>query len=87
MGRKGKPSLQNDGYDAGPVKYQAHFKLHDHIVKPDVKDNKGKRMHKREEEKGVGYPSVEHLELLVRDTREECDPVRLSRCRAAEEEK
>lgn len=86
MRRKSKPSLQNDGYDAGPVKYQAHLKLHDHIVKSYVKDDKGKRMHKCEEEKSVRYPSMEYLELLVRDTREECDPVRLGRCRAAKEE-
>lgn len=86
VGCKSKPSLQDDGYDACPIKYQTHLKLHDHIAKSDVKDDEGKRVHKCEEEKSVGYPSVEHLELLVRDTREKCDPVRLGCCRAAKED-
>jgi hypothetical protein len=49
-----------------------------------VIDDEWKCMHKGKDEKSVGYPSVEHLKLLVRYTRKEGDPVRLARRRAEE---
>ena len=60
MRRKGKPSLEYERDDAGPIKYGAvHRNFHDHIVPPDVINDKWKGVHKRKEEKGVGDPSVE----------------------------
>lgn len=80
VGGKGKPSLEYNGHDACPVKYKAHLELHDHVPESNVIDDERKRVHKCEEEEGVGYPSVEDLELLVGNAREERDPVRLG-CR------
>lgn len=85
VGCKGKPGLEDEGHDACPVKDKTHLKLHYHVAKSDVIDNEGKCMHKGKDEKRIGYPSVEDLKLLVRDAREERDPVRLARRCAAEQ--
>lgn len=53
-------------------------------MKPDVIDDKWEGVHERKEEEGIGGPSVEHLELLMGNSREERDPVCLSRGRAVE---
>lgn len=85
VGCKGKPGLENQRNDASPVKYSAaHRHLHDHIMEPDVVDDEWKGMHERKEEEGIGGPSVEHLEPLMRNSREERDPVRLGRGSAIE---
>lgn len=46
-------------------------------------DDKRESMHECKEEEGIRDPSVEHLELLVRNSYEERDPVRLRRRRTA----
>lgn len=50
-------------------------------MEPDVIDDEWEGVHERKDEEGIGYPSVEYLELLMRDAREERDPVRLRRGR------
>ena len=85
VGCKGKPSLENQRNNASPVKYSAvHRHFHDHIMEPDVKDDEWESVHERKEEEGIGDPSVEQLQLLMRNSREERNPVRLTRGRAVE---
>lgn len=42
-------------------------------------NDEGERMNERKNEEGVGDPSVEYLQPLVRNAGEERDPVRLAR--------
>jgi hypothetical protein len=74
---KGKPRLEHKRNDTSPVKYQAHRDLHLHIMEPDVIDDEWEGVHKRKKEEGIGGPSVEHLEPLMRNSSEERDPIRL----------
>jgi hypothetical protein len=76
---KGEPSLEKKGNDAGPVEQGAHHcHLHDHVVPPDMVYDEGEGVHERKKEKGVCCPSVEDLNLLMRGSRDESDPVRLA---------
>ena len=52
--------------------------MHDHVVESDVVDNERKRMHQSEDEECIRGPSVKDLEFLMRDTRQERDPIRLA---------
>lgn len=53
-------------------------------MEPDVVDDEWEGVHERKEEEGISGPSVEHLELLMGNSCEKRDPVRLSRGRAIE---
>jgi hypothetical protein len=45
----------------------------------NVIHNKGECMHERKNEESIGDPSVKDLKPLMRNTRKECDPIRLAR--------
>jgi hypothetical protein len=65
--RKGKPGLENQGDDTSPIEQKAHLKMHLHIVKSDMIDNKREGVQEIQYKKGVSYPSMKYLESLVRD--------------------
>jgi hypothetical protein len=50
-----------------------------HVMPPNVVHNEWEGVQKREDKKGIGNPSVKDLKSFVRDSREKCNPVRLSR--------
>lgn len=62
---KGKPSLEDDGDNACPVEEETHLHLHHHIMESYMVDDERECVHQRKNKKGVGYPSVEHLKLLM----------------------
>jgi len=74
---KGKPRLENESDNTGPVENETRFKSGFHIMPTDVVYDERERMEKRKDEEGVRAPAVEHLQPLVRDAGEQCDPVRL----------
>lgn len=63
---KGKPSLEDQRNDAGPVEYGAvHRHFHYHIMPVDMVDDEWKGVHQCQNEKGIGSPSVEDLKVLM----------------------
>ena len=79
MGREGEPRLENKCDDAGPVEYKIRGEVFLHVMPPNVVHNEWECVQERKDEKGIGYPSVEDLKSLMRNSREQCDPVRLGR--------
>jgi hypothetical protein len=77
---KGKPRLQDNCYNTSPVEKEIRTEMRLHIMRPNMEHDEGERVQERQGEEGVSYPSVEHLKLLVRDTGEQCDPIRLGCC-------
>lgn len=74
---KSKPGLEDEGDNACPVEEEAHLHFHHHVMKSYMVDDKRKGVHQCKNEKGIGDPSVKHLELLMRNTGKKCDPARL----------
>lgn len=79
MRRKGKPGLENQGNDAGPVEDKIRSEMVLHVMPPNVVHNKWKCMQERKDKEGIGNPSVENLKSFMRNSCEQCDPVRLGR--------
>lgn len=50
-----------------------------HVMPPNVVHNEWECVQERKDKEGVRDPSVEDLKLLVRNSSEQCDPVRLTR--------
>lgn len=50
-----------------------------HIMPSYVVHNERKGVQQCEDKEGIGNPSVEDLKFLVRDSCEQCDPIRLTR--------
>lgn len=78
MRRKSEPCLKNQRNDAGPVKYKIGRKMVLHVLKPDVVYDEWECVHESKDKKGIGNPSVEDLEFLVRNSCQQCDPIRLA---------
>jgi|SRR5690242_18010804 len=84
MRGKGQPRLENKRDDTSPVEQSAHHcDLHNHIVEMDVIHNEWESVHQCKEEEGISGPSVEHLDLLVRYSCAECDPISFARSSTA----
>lgn len=49
-----------------------------HIMPPNMVHDEGERVQERKNKEGIRNPSVEDLKPLVRDSRKQRDPVRLS---------
>jgi hypothetical protein len=74
----GQPGLENERNDAGPVEYEIGSEMGLHVMRPNVEHNEWECMQERKDKEGIGNPSVENLKSLVRNSREQCDPVRLT---------
>lgn len=81
---KGQPSLEYQSNDASPVENQTHFELHHHVVVANVEYNEWERVEQCEQKESVGYPSMEDLQLFVRNASQQCDPVCFTSSRTAE---
>ena len=76
---KCKPRLEDQCNDAGPVEDKIRSEVVLHVMPPDVVHNEWECVQERKDKEGIGNPSVEDLKSLVRDSRKQCDPVRLTR--------
>jgi hypothetical protein len=77
---KGKPRLKNNCYNTCPVEKETRTEMVLHVMRPNMNHDERERVHERQYEEGIGDPSVEHLKLLVRDTGDQSDPIRLGCC-------
>lgn len=78
MRSKGEPCLKDQRNDAGPVKYEIGRKMVLHVMELDMIYDEWECVHESKDKKSIGNPSVEDLESLVRDSRQQCDPIRLA---------
>jgi hypothetical protein len=78
MRHKGEPRLTDDGDYARPIEEQALGEMALHIIPVNMIYNKWECVHQSKNEKGIGNPSVEHLEPLMRHTRKQGNPVCLA---------
>jgi hypothetical protein len=79
VGCEGQPRLEDNRNDAGPVEQKIRGEMLLHIVPVDVVYDERERVHEGKDKEGIGNPSVEDLESLVRNACEERDPVRFTR--------
>ena len=81
VGRKGKPSLEDECDDTSPIEQRTHHgHFHDHIMEANVEYNEWKGVHKCEQEERISYPSMKDLNLFVGHSGSECNPVRFACC-------
>lgn len=81
---KCKPGLKNERDNASPVDEGVHHgHLHDHVMESNMIHDEGKSVHERENKERVCSPAVKNLDLLMRDSCRERDPIRLACCCAA----
>lgn len=53
MRRKGKPRLENERNDAGPVEYEIRSKMGLHVMRPNVEHDKWECVQERKDEEGI----------------------------------
>lgn len=75
---QGKPRLKYQRNDTGPVEYEARGEVLLHVMPPNMVHNKRESVHEREDKEGVRNPPVENLKFLMRNSREQGDPIGLA---------
>ena len=70
--------MEDEGHNAGPVKEQAAREMRLHVVPMDVVDDERECVDKSKDKEGIRGPSMEHLQLFVRDSCKEADPIGLA---------
>jgi hypothetical protein len=77
MRHKCEPCLEYDGDYSSPVEQQARRKVIFHVMPVDVIHNEWECMQKSQDKEGISNPSMKHLELFVRHSGHQGNPIGL----------